>query len=33
VVHVAYDKFVKDRQSLEAFDAQHQGRRSSGRWQ
>lgn len=30
VVHGAYDKFVRDRQSLEAFDAQHQGRRASG---
>ena len=30
LVHGAYEKFVKDRQSLEAFDAAHQGRRSSG---
>jgi hypothetical protein len=30
VVHGAYEKFVRDRQSLEAFDAQHQGRMSSG---
>lgn len=29
LVHGAYDKFLKDRQSLEAFDLQHQGRGSS----
>lgn len=30
LVHGAHEKFAKDRQSLEAFDAQHQGRRPSG---
>lgn len=29
LVHRAYDKFIKDRQSLEAFVAQHEGRGSS----